>query len=151
MESGLTRWAGLQFKSPRRRRLGSLNSWCASSHHPFCKAETGQGVGALSSILWQERTGSSSWQVHNWSLPTQNHKSSSPNLNVPGANDVKRSSYPEENQSGSGVCPLGSLRGPSLSPLLLWLNNIVNPWPQLLTFYIHQAPSLMVGFWESML
>lgn len=55
MESGLARWTGLQSKSPRRGRLGSLNSWCASSHHPFCKAERRGGGSFLHPVAGENR------------------------------------------------------------------------------------------------
>lgn len=155
MESALTRWAGLPSKSSRRGRLVSLNSWCASSHHPFCKTEMGrEGGGRGEGSFLHPVAGENRKQQLASSQLESAHTESQILLSrfkCAWCHDVKRSSYPGEDQSGSGVCPPGSLRGPSLSTLPLGLNNIVNPWPQLLTFYTHQAPSLMVGFWESML
>lgn len=103
--SELVRWARLQSKSPSRGRLGSLSSWCVLSNHLVCKEE-----GGLSPILCQERTGSSSWQGHNWSLPTWNSHPSL-NLNVPGAMEKEAVPTSQENPSDEGVCKPGSLRG----------------------------------------
>lgn len=145
MESGLARWAGLQSKPPSRGSLSELSSWCVSHDHPFCKEREG---GLFPLILWQERTGSGSWQVHNWSLPTQNHKSFFLNLNVPGA--MVKEAVPTLRRTNQAK---GSASRPpkgqhSLSPLLLWLDRIVNAWPQFLTFHIHQAgPFRASSFW----
>ena len=84
-------------------------------------------------------------------LPTQNHKSSSLNLNVSGA--VVKEAVPtwRRTRQAKGSAARSCTRWPSLLPLLLWLDKTVNPWSPFFIPLIYQAPSLLVVFWKSML
>lgn len=84
-------------------------------------------------------------------LPTQNHKSSSLNLNVSGAMVKEAVSTLRRTRQAKGSAASSCKRWPSLLPLLLWLDKTMNPWSPFFIPLIYQAPSLLVVFWKSML